>query len=72
MTINGAKRVVNEDDMPLVWVLRDILAMTGTVRMRSRRLGSCGARKRQSSPFARLPRGSKRPASRQSKDFPRT
>jgi isoquinoline 1-oxidoreductase alpha subunit len=31
ITINGAKRVVNvEDDMPLVWVLRDTLAMTGT------------------------------------------
>ena len=29
--VNGAKRVVNvEDDMPLVWVLRDALSMTGT------------------------------------------
>jgi isoquinoline 1-oxidoreductase alpha subunit len=31
ITINGAKRVVNvDDDMPLVWILRDTLAMTGT------------------------------------------
>ena len=31
ITVNGAKRVVNVDeDMPLVWVLRDTLAMTGT------------------------------------------
>ena len=31
ITINGAKRIVNVDeDTPLVWVLRDTLAMTGT------------------------------------------
>jgi aerobic-type carbon monoxide dehydrogenase small subunit (CoxS/CutS family) len=31
ITVNGAKRVVNvDDDTPLVWVLRDTLAMTGT------------------------------------------
>ena len=31
ITVNGAKRVVNvEEDMPLVWVLRDALSMTGT------------------------------------------
>ena len=31
ITVNGAKRVVNvEEDTPLVWVLRDALAMTGT------------------------------------------
>jgi aerobic-type carbon monoxide dehydrogenase small subunit (CoxS/CutS family) len=31
ITINGAKRVVNvDDDTPLVWILRDTLAMTGT------------------------------------------
>src|SRR3978361_1324739 len=31
ITINGAKRVVNvEAELPLVWVLRDTLAMTGT------------------------------------------
>jgi aerobic-type carbon monoxide dehydrogenase small subunit (CoxS/CutS family) len=29
--VNGAKRVVNvEEDTPLVWVLRDTLALTGT------------------------------------------
>jgi len=31
ITVNGAKRVVNvEEDMPLVWVLRDTLSLTGT------------------------------------------
>ena len=31
ITINGAKREVDvDDDMPLVWVLRDTLSMTGT------------------------------------------
>jgi aerobic-type carbon monoxide dehydrogenase small subunit (CoxS/CutS family) len=31
ITINGAKRAVNvDDDTPLVWILRDTLAMTGT------------------------------------------
>lgn len=31
LTINGEKRTVDvDDDMPLVWVLRDTLAMTGT------------------------------------------
>jgi aerobic-type carbon monoxide dehydrogenase small subunit (CoxS/CutS family) len=31
ININGAKRVVDvDDDMPLVWVLRDTLSMTGT------------------------------------------
>src|ERR1700681_832607 len=31
LTVNGAKRVVNvDDDTPLVWVLRDTLALTGT------------------------------------------
>jgi isoquinoline 1-oxidoreductase subunit alpha len=31
ITVNGARRVVNvDDDTPLVWVLRDTLAMTGT------------------------------------------
>ena len=31
ITVNGAKRVVNvDDDTPLVWILRDTLAMTGT------------------------------------------
>src|SRR6476619_2976603 len=31
ITINGAKREVDvDDDMPLVWVLRDTLSLTGT------------------------------------------
>ena len=31
LTINGAKKVVEvDDDMPLVWMLRDILGLTGT------------------------------------------
>ena len=31
LTVNGAKRVANvDDDTPLVWVLRDTLALTGT------------------------------------------
>jgi isoquinoline 1-oxidoreductase alpha subunit len=31
ININGAKRVVDvDDDMPLVWILRDTLSMTGT------------------------------------------
>jgi isoquinoline 1-oxidoreductase subunit alpha len=31
LTVNARKRVVNvDDDMPLVWILRDTLAMTGT------------------------------------------
>ena len=31
LTVNGSKVSVNApDDMPLLWVLRDILGMTGT------------------------------------------
>ena len=31
LTVNGTKRTANvDDDMPLVWVLRDTLALTGT------------------------------------------
>jgi isoquinoline 1-oxidoreductase alpha subunit len=31
LTVNARKRVVNvDDDMPLVWILRDTLALTGT------------------------------------------